>query len=72
VLKTKVYWNGKKLSTRFVDRNRLVIQATAKMLKTPGTVRLYVISPRPGGGGSQTITVNITLPPPPEPVVPGG
>jgi len=72
VPKTKVYWNGKKLSTRFVDRNRLVIQATAKMLKNPSVVRLYVISPRPGGGGSQTITVTISLSPPLEPVVPGG
>ena len=62
VPKTSVYWNGRRIRTRFISRTVLVVSVTSSMVKVPGVATLYVVNPRPGGGRSGSITANILSP----------
>jgi photosystem II stability/assembly factor-like uncharacterized protein len=59
-----VDWNGAPASTTFVSKTELTALITAADIATPGTAKITVTSPAPGGGASAPKTFTIDNPVP--------
>jgi hypothetical protein len=57
----KVYWNGVRLSTRFVNSQVLTVRVPNRLLRTAGDVTIYVWNKAPGGGLSNTVSPVLTV-----------
>ena len=56
----KVYWNGVRLSSHFINRTTLTVRVPNRLLRFPGVVTIFVVNKGPGGGASlDTKTVTI-------------
>ncbi len=56
---SKVRWNGADRETTFVSATRLTATITAADIAAPGTARVTVTNPAPGGGESNALTFTI-------------
>jgi hypothetical protein len=54
-----VLWNGSALPTTFVSPTRLMAAVPSADIKTPGSVKISVLNPAPGGGVSPAATLII-------------
>jgi hypothetical protein len=57
-----VDWNGTPLATKFVSAIELTAQVPAGHIFNPGTARVTVVSPTPGGGSSDPALFTIAVP----------
>lgn len=56
---SQVYWNGSPRATTFVGHLNLQATILASDVKTPGTAKVTVGNPAPGGGSSNSLTFTI-------------
>ncbi len=59
-----VDWNGAPASTTHISKTKLTAQITAGDIATPGTAKITVTNPAPGGGASAPRTFTIVNPVP--------
>ena len=50
-----VYWNGVKLSTKYVNSQTLIAKVPVKLVASSPTSTIYVTNKAPGGGASNTL-----------------
>jgi Beta-propeller repeat len=55
-----VQWNGSNRTTRFVDAGTLVVDIPASDIAVPGTAKITVTNPAPGGGKSGAVKLGIS------------
>jgi hypothetical protein len=54
-----VQWNGSDRTTRWVSSTQLIADIPASDIASPGTARVTVLNPPPGGGKSGTVLLSI-------------
>jgi Tol biopolymer transport system component len=59
-----VTWNGQNLSTSYANANQIAGAVPGTLIETPGTIKIAVLNPPPGGGLSLTVPFNVNNPPP--------
>jgi hypothetical protein len=57
-----VHWNGSARTTAFVSRSRLTASILSSDIAKPGTARVKVVNPGPGGGTSNVVFFEVTIP----------
>jgi hypothetical protein len=59
-----VNWNGKALTTHFVNQGQLTAAVSSNEISTAGAAAVTVVNPAPGGGASSPAWFEITAPTP--------